>query len=142
MLVEGTIVMMDLDRFGEMTVERGWDEYKPNIVTGTLTMLVERLASRWGAVVLYGLDKVRGTEEAVLEVPGVEPRMLKEDLREIYWEIRRLGACITIVAVKGFVGGRAPGGRRNAYEGSSDRRRAKRILSSLKRRGGCRIYVE
>ncbi len=142
MLAEGTIVVMDIDRLGELVKKKGWSEYRPNPATGTLTLLAGQLASRWGAVVVYGIDEERGTEEVVLEIPGVEPEELEKDLRSIKDELEKLGVCVTIVAVKGFVGGRTGTGRRQAYMGSPDRRRAKRILESLKRKGGCRLYVE
>ncbi len=141
MLVEGTIVIMDLDRFGDMVREKGWSEYSPNPVTGTLTRLVEEFVSKWSALVLYGLDPKRGTEEVVLEVPGVSPEELEDDLRRILEEVKRLGACISIVAVKAHVGLPASG-RREAYMGTPGRRLAAKLLRKAKRRGGCKLIVQ
>lgn len=138
--MEGTVVIMDLDRFGDMVRERGWSEYSPNPVTGTLTRLVEEFVSKWSAVVLYGLDPGRGTEEVVLEVPNVSPQDVEEDLRRILEEIKRLGACISIVAVKAYVGLPAYS-RKEAYTGTPGRRLAAKLLRRIKRRGGCQLLV-
>jgi len=140
-LIEGTVVVMDLDRFEEMTEKMGWDQYKPNIVTGTLTQLVEWFASKWRAVVIYGLDPKRGTEEVVLEIPGVEPEELREDLEYIRKRIEELGASITIVAVKGFVGLKPSFNRRDAYYGTPTRALAHKLLTKTKRKGGNRVII-
>lgn len=140
-LVEGTVVVMDLDRFEELTRRMGWDQYKPNIVTGTLTQLVEWFASKWRAVVVYGLDQERGTEEAVLEIPGVEPEELREDLEYIRRRIKELGASITIVAVKGYVGLKPCMSRRNAYYGTPTRALAHKLLVKAKRKGGNTVII-
>ncbi|MCE4604812.1 MAG: hypothetical protein F7B20_07625 [Aeropyrum sp.] len=141
-LVEGTIVIIDLDRFEEVTERLGLDRYRPNRYTGLLSGLVESLASRWSAVVVYGLDWRRGTEEAVLEIPLVEPREVKGDLVKLARRLCEEGIPATIVAVKGLVGAARPIGRREAYTGSPDRARARRLLESLKRRGGGAVLVE
>ena len=140
-LIEGTVVVMDLDRFEEMTEKMGWDQYKPNIVTGTLTQLVEWFASKWRAVVIYGLDPKRGTEEVVLEIPGVEPEELREDLEYIRKRIEELGASITVVAVKGFVGLKPSFNRRDAYYGTPTRALAHKLLTKAKRKGGNRVII-
>ncbi len=140
-LVPGTIVMIDLDRFGEIVEERGWSEYKPNPATGLLTLLVERFVSKWQGVVLYGLDPERGTEEVVVEIPYVEPEELVEDLEEIRRELRRVNVTATIVAVRGYVGLKPTGDRREAYEGTPYRRLAARLLRRAKRRGGDALII-
>ncbi len=141
-LVEGTIVVMDLDRFGELVKERSWSEYKPNIVTGTLTSLVEWFVSKWRAVVVFGLDAERGTEEVVLEIPRVEPEELREDLEYIRRQIKELGASITIVAVKGYVGLKPTKSRREAYYGTPSRTLAHKLLRKAKRRGGDIVVIQ
>lgn len=140
-LVEGTVVMMDLDKFEEVSRKMGWDQYKPNIITGTLTQLIEWFVSKWHAVVVYGLDPRRGTEEVVLEIPGVESEELKEDLEYIRKTIEMLGASITIVAVKGFVGLKPSSNRRDAYYGTPTRALARKLLIKAKRRGGNRVVI-
>ncbi len=140
-LVEGTIIVMDLDRFGDLVREKGWSEYTPNIVTGTLTSLVEWFVSKWRALVVFGLDVERGTEEVVLEVPGVEPEELKKDLEYIRRRIKELGASITIVAVKGYVGLKPARSRREAYYGTPSRTLAHKLLRKAKRRGGDTIVL-
>ena len=141
-LVEGTIVVMDLDKFGELVEEKGWSEYRPNIVTGTLTSLVEWFVSKWRAVVVYGLDKERGTEEVVLEIPDVEPDEVREDLEYIRRRIEELGASITIIAVKGYVGLKPAKSRREAYYGTPSRTLAHKLLKKAKRRGGNIVIVQ
>ncbi|AEM38703.1 hypothetical protein Pyrfu_0834 [Pyrolobus fumarii 1A] len=141
MLVPGTIVMIDLDKFGEIVEERGWSEYRPNPATGLLTMLVERLVSKWQGVVLYGLDPDRGTEEVVIEIPYVEPEELLDDLKAIREELRKVGVTATIVAVRGYVGLKPTGDRREAYEGTPYRRLAAKLLRKAKRRGGDTIVI-
>ncbi|ABM80713.1 hypothetical protein [Hyperthermus butylicus] len=139
--VEGTIVILDLDKFGEVVAERGWSEYEPNPATGLLTNLVERFARKWQAVVIYGLDEERGTEEAVLEIPYVEPEEVREDLEAIRREVNRLGVGVTIVAVKGIVTGQPAMDRREAYYGTPFRRYARSLLEKLKRRGGNAVFI-
>ncbi len=140
-LVEGTIIVMDLDGFGEMVEELGLSEYRPNIVTGTLTRLVERLAEKHGGLIVYGLDYERGTEEAVIEIPYMEPTEIAGDLEEIRREIERLGASITIVAVKDYVLMKRAAERREAYMATPGRRRAARLLRKAKRRGGNTVVI-
>ena len=138
--VQGTIIIIDIDKMEETVDERGWSRYRPNPATGRLTGLVERFASRWGARVLYGLDYDRGTEEAVMEIPLVDPWEVERDLVEIAKSMEEEGVTVTIVAVSGPVGVDKPRDRREAYSGP--RRRVARILRSLKRRGGAVVYIE
>lgn len=141
----GIIIVLDLDRFEEYTVEHGYDQYKPNIVTGTLTNLVKNLVYKYNGSVIYGLDEERGTEEAIIEIPYFPDEKideLKKDLEKIKDEINKLGASISIVVVKDYVTGKPARSRREAYRGTPGRRKALRILRKVKRRGGNRIYVE
>ncbi len=140
-LTPGTIIIIDLDRFGEVVEERGWSEYKPNPATGLLTLLVERLVSKWQGVVIYGLDEERGTEEVVIEIPMVEPEELREDLERILEELRRVGVTATIVAIHGYVGLKPARNRREAYTATPYRRLAARLLREAKRRGGNRLII-
>ncbi len=139
-LVEGTVVIMDLDRFGDVVAERGWSEYSPNPATALLTQLVEEFVRKWQGVVVYGLDEERGTEEAVIEIPFVEPEELLEDLKRIKEEMNRLGVGITIVAVRGYVLAQ-PASQREAYALTPTRRQAHSLLKRLKRRGGNTIAI-
>ncbi len=138
-LVDGTLIVMDLDGMGELVEELGLSEYSPNRLTGLLTSLVEDLVRRWRGVVVYGLDHERGTEEAVIEVPMTRPDELAEDLRRIAEEIRREGGSISIVAISSPVTGKPARNRREAYSGY--RRRALRILRKVKSSGGGRVYI-
>ena len=138
--VEGTIVMLDLDNFSEIIAERGWSEYSPNPATSLLTRLVEEFVRKWQGVVVYGLDEERGTEEAVIEIPYVEPEEVASDLERIKEEMNKLGVGITIVAVKGYVLAQ-PAPQREAYTATPTRRRAHSLLRKLKRRGGNTVLV-
>jgi len=139
-LVEGTVVMMDLDRFSDVVAERGWSEYSPNPATALLTRLVEEFVRKWQGVIVYGLDEERGTEEAVIEIPLVEPEELLEDLKRIKQEINKLGVGITIVAVRGYVLAQ-PAPQREAYTLTPTRRQAHAFLKKLKRRGGDTVAI-
>jgi len=141
-LVEGTVVVIDLDSFEEVVEERGWSRYRPNPATGLLSSLVEQLARKWRGHIVYGLDWERGTEEAVIEFPMVEPEELREDLEEIRRIMNELGIGVTIVAVKGAVGlPQRRVDRRAAYTATPARRLAARLLREAKRRGGNRVIV-
>jgi len=143
LLIDGLIIVLDLDKFEEFMESRGWDPYKPNIITGSLTRLVEDFVKKWSGVIIYGLDEARGTEEAVIEIPYGHERIedIRRDLKRIKDEINRLGASISIVVVKDYVTGKPASSRREAYYGTPGRKRAVRLLKMIKRRGGNRILV-
>lgn len=143
LFVRGLIIVLDLDKFEEFIREKGWDPYKPNIITGTLTSLVEDFARKWNGVIIYGLDRKRGTEEVVIEIPyGYEYLdEIVKDLYKIKEEINKLGASISIVVVKDFVYPKPVNNQREAYQGTPGRRRAWRIIRRIKRSGGNKILV-
>jgi hypothetical protein len=141
-LVEGTVVVIDLDRFEDVVRERGWSEWSPNEATGLLSSLVEWLARKWRGVIVYGLDWERGTEEAVIEFPLVEPGELEGDLKLIQKRlVEEAGVSATIVAVRGYVLARPARDRREAYRGTPARREALRVLRAAKRRGGGALVI-
>ena len=135
-----TIILIDLDRFSEKTREEGLNPYKPNIYTGTLSRLVELFARKWRAQILYGLDWERGTEEALLQIPGTTPLELAHDLETIAKEMCSIGAPTTIVALTTPITINKPRNRKEAYTGPA--REAARIASKLKRRGGGIVWIE
>jgi hypothetical protein len=140
--VPGVIVALDLDRFEEFVRERGLDPYKPNIVTGELTEAVEELARRYRGVVVYGLSRERGTEEAIIEIPYLEDvSSLVRYLEEVSERIKSYGASISIVVLRDFVTGKPARDRREAYYATPARRRAIKLLKEIKRKGGGRILV-
>ncbi len=145
LFIEGYIIVMDLDRFEDYTETHGLDQYKPNMVTATLTRLVDEFASKHRGVIIYGYDPERGTEEAVLEVVSINDDELREiisDLERIREEVRRLDASITIVMVRDYVLMRPARNRREAYYGTPGRRRALKLLRTAKRRGGGSIVLK
>ncbi len=136
----GTIILIDIDNMEEIMKRRGWNQYSPNQATGLLSNLIEDLARKWQAVIVYGLDWTRGTEEAILEIPGIDPEDLTDDLIRIIDKLcYEAKVTATIVVVRGPVTGVTSASQRRAYEGY--RRRAKRILEKLKRKGGGLLYV-
>lgn len=46
--------------------KKGWSEYTPNPITDFLTEKLEKIRRKYHAWVLWGLNKNRGTEEAIL----------------------------------------------------------------------------
>ncbi|MCC6040952.1 MAG: hypothetical protein LM557_02120 [Desulfurococcaceae archaeon] len=142
-LVPGLIVIIDLDEFGEFVEKRGLDPYKPNIVTGELTRLVEEFTRRFQGVVVYGLDYERGTEEALIEIPyGVDyVDQVVSELERIAQRIREHGVTLTAVVVMDSVIGKPARSRREAYSGTPGRRRALKALREAKKKGGNRVVV-
>ena len=142
-LAPGLVIVLDLDRFGEYVESRGLDPYKPNLVTGELSRLVESFAIKHRGVVVYGLDWERGTEEAVIEIPfgDEEVGSILRDLEELKKSVEQLGASITIVVVRDYVLAKPAPSRREAYYGTPGRARALKLLRSAKRRGGGKIVT-
>jgi len=138
--VQGALVIIDIDSMSDMVREKGWSEWRPNPATGLLSGLVENLVRKWQALVVYGLDWERGTEEVVLEVPGVEAGELAGDLAGVAVELCKAGVTATIVAVTAPVLGIPARTRREAYLGP--RGRVKRLLERYKRRGGGYVVVD
>lgn len=91
MQVNGVTVILDLDNFKEVMKVMGWSEYKPNVVTGSLTRLVKEVASKLGGIVVHGLDEERGTEEAVVKFVGADVEEVLEELEKVRLEIERIG---------------------------------------------------
>lgn len=140
---QGCIIIMDLDRFKELSKNKGWSEYTPNIITGTLTLLVENFIRRHLAVVIYGLDEKRGTEEVILEIPNYRIEDLDviiEDLEDIRRTMEELGGSISIAITFGPMSGRPAKNRREAYSNPL-RRRALKLLRKAKRSGGNKIII-
>lgn len=90
------VICVDIDRFGDMTREKGWTPYSPNPVTRYLTHAVSAFAERHAATILYGLDTERGTEEAQLYCSSPDLARIIEDLEEIRAEMRTMGASLSV----------------------------------------------
>ncbi|MEA2070939.1 MAG: hypothetical protein U9O98_06575 [Asgard group archaeon] len=90
--IEELIIYIDLDNFKEISQKQGWVEYKPNIITGTLTYLVTEFVRKYLGEVLFGLDLKRGTEECMIRLTGaLSHDEIVEDLEEIVNEINEVG---------------------------------------------------
>jgi len=135
-LVPGVVIAADLDRFEEVTRERGWSRWKPNEATGLLTRLAEAFARKWRGVIVYGVDEARGTEEFVIEIPLTRPEEVMDDLRTMVDEVRSLGVTLSIAIVEGSVGLGPARTREEAYYATPARRAARALLRRAKRMGG------
>jgi len=136
----GTVVIVDLDKFEKVTEEKGFDKYKPNIITGTLTQLIEDFARKWQAHILYGLDYERGTEEAVILLPMVKPEEVIKDLENIRRNVEELGATVSIGISYGPLDVIKAKNRREAYSGLTVKK-ALKALREAKRKGGNKIII-
>jgi len=136
----GVIVMIDIDCMENIVKRRGWSKYKPNKATGLLTNLVEMFAVKWRAIVIYGLDHKRGTEETVLEIPLADPWELAEDLVSIAQRMEEENVTVTIVARSAPLIGKPARKRREAYQGFRSAVAAE--LRRLKRIGGGVVSIE
>lgn len=139
-LSRATVAVLDLDRFKELTKERGWSKYSPNIITGEFSKLVEDFVRKWCAHLIYGLDWNRGTEEAVVEISGVEPNEVLEDLEKIRRRVEELGGSLSIGVAYGPSITIKAKSRREAYL-SPLVRMATKALRKAKRSGGNRMKV-
>ncbi len=146
MQVNGITAILDLDKFKEITKSMGWTEYKPNIITGSLTHLVEEVVSRLRGVVIYGLDEERGTEEAIIKFVEADEDEVLKSLERIRCEIERLGresgsnATLSIGVYIGPITSLKPqplSEAKKAFEVVM----ALRALKKAKRMGGNRIIV-
>jgi hypothetical protein len=141
--VPGLIIVLDLDRFGEYVKQRGLDEYKPNTVTGELTNLVEEFAVKHRGVVVYGLSRSRGTEEAIIEIPygSDDLNQVIKDIEVIKKRMEEYGVSLSVVIVEDYVTGEPAKSRREAYHGTPGRSKAIKALRTIKRRGGGQILL-
>lgn len=142
-LLPGLVIVLDIDKFENYVQSRGLDPYKPNIVSGELTRLIEKFVWDYRGIVVYGLSSERGTEEVIIEIPFGHEELdsIIKDLNEIRESIRRHGATLSIAIVKDFVVCKPARDRRGAYYGTPGRARATKLLRSIKRRGGNGIIV-
>ncbi len=139
--IEGTVVILDLDMFEKITEERGYNRYKPNVITGTLTQLVESFVRKWNAYVIYGLDYLRGTEESVILIPLTRPEEVIKDLEQIRKEIEKLGASLSIGVSYGPIIAVKARTRREAYSNITVKN-ALKALREAKKKGGNKIVVK
>jgi len=144
--INGVTVVLDLDNFKEVVKAMGWSEYKPNVVTESLTRLVEELASKLGGVVVHGLDEERGTEEAVIKFVGVDVEEVLEELERVRLEIERIGresgsnATISIGVYVGLITSLKPQPL-SAAKKTPEVAMALRALRKAKKKGGNGIVV-
>jgi len=146
MQVKGITVFLDLDRFKEITRSMGWTEYKPNIITGSLTHLIEELVSRLRGVVVHGLDEERGTEEAIIKFIDADESEVLKGLEKVRREIEKLGkesgsnATVSIGVYIGPITSIKPQSLSEAKK-TLEVTMALRALKKAKKMGGNRIVV-
>jgi GGDEF domain-containing protein len=144
--VNGVTVVLDLDNFKEVMKVMGWSEYKPNVVTGSLTRLVKEVASKLGGIVVHGLDEERGTEEAVVKFVGADVEEVLEELERVRLEIERIGkesrsnATISAGVYVGPITSLKPQPLSMAKK-APEVVMASRALKKAKKKGGNRIVV-
>jgi len=144
--LNGITAILDLDKFKEVMKAMGWSEYKPNVVTGSLTRLVEEVASKLGGIVVHGLNEERGTEEAVVKFVGADVDEVLKELERVRLEIERIGkesrsnATISIGVYVGPITCLKPQPLSEAKK-APEVVMALRALKKAKKRGGNRIVV-
>jgi hypothetical protein len=140
-LVEGVVVALDLDNFEEEIERRGWSQWKPNEATGLLTQLALHFASKHRAVVIFGVDPNRGTEEFMMEIPFAKIDDVIDDVKNIIEELNKVGVRASASVVEGLVGLKPARSRREAYYGTPARRKAIELLRKAKASGGNKVLI-
>jgi len=145
--MHNVVVIVDLDRFKKIIKEMGWPEYSPNTITGLMSELVDDLARKHHAMIIYGLDWRRGTEEAILACSSPNMDALLNDLEAIRRKVEDAGretrskATISIGVAQGPLLKFKPTASRKELFKTLTERLAKRALQKAKRLGGNRIIV-
>ncbi|NHK29788.1 MAG: hypothetical protein FK730_00455 [Asgard group archaeon] len=147
--VEELIIFIDLDNFKEISEKQGWVSYKPNEITGSLTLLVTNFIRKYVGEVIYGLDEKRGTEECMIRLTGaLSHDEIINDLEKIISEINSIGlecGCETFVSIGVSRGSYTPIKPTGPYQWSKKlfkgqaQRLAHKALKKAKRQGGNRI---
>ncbi len=139
--VKGVVIALDLDNFEEVIEERGWSQWKPNQATGLLTQLALDFASKHRAVIIFGVDVNRGTEEFIMEIPFASINDVIDDIKNIINELNKMSVKASAAIVEGLVGLKPARNRREAYYGTPARRKAIKLLRKAKSLGGNKILV-
>ena len=144
--MRSAIVILDLDQFGSKMKEMGWSEYKPNVITGSLSDLLTNLLSRQHGTHIRGIDYQRGTEEAVLFFSAPNSKQLIKSLEQLIVQIEKLGRDLSqsITLSIGISFGPVPPIR--LHENSDLKplflyKSAKKALKTAKTQGGNRMVV-
>jgi GGDEF domain-containing protein len=139
----GTFVFLDLDRFHNCIDMKGWSEYKPNPISGFLTEELEKYVRKYRGLIIWGLDKHRGTEEAILFFYQ-NSKIIYELFENIRQEIKRLAEKLdapTSLSI-GMVRGPAPSIKRIKSHNKKEFKKdphilmAYRALKKAKKNGG------
>lgn len=147
--VEELVIFIDLDNFKEISKRQGWVSYKPNEITGTLTLLVREFVRKYLAEVIYGLDEKHGTEECMLRLTGaLDHNKIINDLEQIVNEIQEIGikcnceATVSIGVSRGPYTPIRPTGpyqwSKRLFKGQAQKM-AHKALRKAKKQGGNRI---
>ena len=150
MMNESVVVFIDLDNFKEISKSQGWNEFSPNIITGTLTALIENLVRKHFGSIIFGLDAARGTEECLMMFSAPDFDLLFDDLEKLRLEVKNLSEKIksTISVSIGIARGKVldvkPSTSRKSKHLYTDpiRNLAKKALNEAKKMGGDRIIIK
>ena len=148
-VIQGAVVLLDLDHFKEIQKKMGWPRYSPNIVTGSLTGLVEQLIRKHHGMLIWGLNETEGTEEAMLIFTFPDTEELERDLAYIREEIYKIGqqtGCEATLSIGIGIGPlsdlKLPKSRRSKDLYSTPTRKlAKKAINIAKKKGGNQIII-
>lgn len=85
----GTVVFLDLDNFKKCMESKNWSEYTPNPITRHLTNKIMRYVREYRVFILWGLNRQRGTEEAILFFQ-YEKDFIQELIEELRKDVMKL----------------------------------------------------
>jgi GGDEF domain-containing protein len=144
----GTVVFLDLDNFKTCMEEKNWSEYTPNPITRYLTQEIMRYVREYRVLTLWGLDRNRGTEEAILffqyEKEFVQD--IIEELREDVMTLAHRHNAPTSLSA-GLAEGKTPKVKKIKSHSKREFKKdltiflAYRALKKAKKKGGNRIIV-
>jgi hypothetical protein len=142
------IAFLDLDGFGNCMEHMGWTRYSPNIITGFLTLEIQRLIRDYQAIHIWGMNTKEGTEEAILVFfQEIEPVIaIFKEIQENLMQITRTHNVPTSLSV-GIANGKVFDFKPITHHRKSDFRKdptrylAYKALKRAKKLGGNQIVV-
>ncbi len=147
--VEELIIFIELDNFKKIAEKQGWVAYRPNEITGKMTVIISNFVKKYLGEVIYGLDERHGTDECMIRLTGaLSHEEIVIDLEGIVFIIEETGqegGCNSTVSI-GVA--RGPNTRirptgpyqwsKRLFKGQAQRL-ARKALMKAKKLGGNRI---